>query len=97
LIAHHDHNTARFLRRPKGEMRASTEGLEPYLQADPMDSVLTCPMKRVVLDGDICALLNGGVYYCNMDDLRAWGRTNPKEWQEVSEQELKVWPVGRGP
>jgi hypothetical protein len=50
-----------------------------------------------VLDGDICALLNGGVYYCNMDDLRAWGRTNPKEWQEVSEQELKVWPVGRGP
>lgn len=92
-----DHNTARFLRSPKGEIQVSSEQLEPYHLGDPMQSVLDCELLYVLPGPHIYAVLNGKTYYVGMNDLDHWGRNDRRQWRHITEQEFESYPVGRTP
>lgn len=88
-----DDQTARFLRSSKGEIPVSTEDLEPYPLADPMDSVIS--HKPLYAAPHIFVVLNGKRYHASVDDLVDWGFPTQNYWQKVGFEDITKYPRGR--
>ena len=91
-----DDQTARFLASSMGVMPVAAKDLEPYELTDPkeMDSVLE---GRLLKSGPhIFILLNGKRYWVGMDDLLDWRRQHKKDWEPITEEELRRYQRGRG-
>lgn len=90
-----DDPTARFLASSKGVIPVAARDLEPYPLTDPkeMDSVLEGRLRQS--GPHIFILLNGKRYWVGMDYLLDWGRQHERDWEPITEEELRRYARGR--